>query len=247
MFCVVTGGSGSGKSGYGEQLLCQAETGDKFYIATMEVFGREDQQKVERHRRMRTGKGFITIEKPRGIEEICLEGCGGDGGGSGISGAGDEDPDPDRPPERPGERPPAALLECMSTLAANELFGTDEGTDEGTDKEERAWKEVRDRSAGESKGAAVGEPGVASADLESRAEAVFRKIQRGILHLKDQCGLLVVVTDAVFSDGTFYGPETRTYMRLLGRIDAWMAGEADQVTEVVYGIPLHLKGGIRTP
>lgn len=190
MFCVVTGGSGSGKSGYGEQLLCQAEAGDKFYIATMEVFGREDEQKVERHRRMRAGKGFITIEKPRGIEEICLKGCGGDGGGS-----------------------PAALLECMSTLAANELFGTES----------------------------------ASVDLESRAEAAFRKIQRGILHLKDQCGLLVVVTDAVFSDGTFYGPETRIYMRLLGRIDAWMAGEADQVTEVVYGIPLHLKGGARTP
>lgn len=217
MFCVVTGGSGSGKSRYGEQLLSQAETGDKFYIATMEVFGREDLQKVERHRRMRAGKGFITIEKPRGIEEICLKGCGGDGGGAGISGTGDEDPGPDRPPERPGERPPAALLECMSTLAANELFGTDEGTES------------------------------ASADLESRAEAAFRKIQRGILHLKDQCGLLVVVTDAVFSDGTCYGPETRTYIRLLGRIDVWMAGEADQVTEVVYGIPLHLKGGTRTP
>ncbi len=193
MFCVVTGGSGSGKSGYGEALLSRAE-GEKFYIATMEVFGREAERRVERHRQMRAGKGFITIEKPRGIEEICLadQVCRG--------------------------HPCAVLLECMSNLAANELFGTAE--------------EMETSAPGSS---------------ERRAEAAFLRIQKGILHLKDQCGLLVVVTNEIFSDGIVYGPEIQAYIRLLGRIDAWMAGQADQVTEVVYGIPLHLKGGGLSP
>ena len=82
---------------------------------------------------------------------------------------------------------------------------------------------------------------------ELRAEAAFLRIQKGILHLKDQCDLLVVVTNEIFSDGIVYGPEIQAYIRLLGRIDAWMAGQADQVTEVVYGIPLHLKGGGLSP
>ena len=79
--------------------------------------------------------------------------------------------------------------------------------------------------------------------LEGQAAAAFRRIQKGILHLREQCGLLVVVTDAVFSDGTLYPPETEAYIRLLGRLNAWTAGLADQVTEVVCGIPLQLKAG----
>ena len=60
---LVIGGSGSGKSAYAEKvaLECQKEK-RHFYLATMHVFGEEGQKKVERHKRMRAGKGFVTID-----------------------------------------------------------------------------------------------------------------------------------------------------------------------------------------
>lgn len=104
MITLITGGSGSGKSAYAEKYICHApsEKGykEKYYIATMQVFDDEGQLKIDRHRRLRAGKGFITIEQPRDIQnavsklqsENCLK--------TGRS----------------------ALLECMSNLVANEMF-----------------------------------------------------------------------------------------------------------------------------
>ena len=79
---LVIGGSGSGKSAYAEKvaLECQKEK-RHFYLATMHVFGEEGQKKVERHKRMRAGKGFVTIEQPtmlwrRGAPGVHVEsGC----------------------------------------------------------------------------------------------------------------------------------------------------------------------------
>ena len=104
MITLITGGSGSGKSAYAEKYICHVsnENGykEKYYIATMQVFDDEGQRKIDRHRRLRAGKGFITIEQPRDIQnavsklqsENCLK--------TGRS----------------------ALLECMSNLVANEMF-----------------------------------------------------------------------------------------------------------------------------
>lgn len=104
MITLITGGSGSGKSAYAEKYICHASNGkrykEKYYIATMQVFDEEGQRKIDRHRRLRAGKGFITIEQPRDIQdavsklqsENCLK--------TGRS----------------------ALLECMSNLVANEMF-----------------------------------------------------------------------------------------------------------------------------
>ena len=104
MITLITGGSGSGKSAYAEKYICHVsnEKGckEKYYIATMQVFDDEGQRKIDRHRRLRAGKGFITIEQPRDIQntvsklqsENCLK--------TGRS----------------------ALLECMSNLVANEMF-----------------------------------------------------------------------------------------------------------------------------
>ena len=90
---LVIGGSGSGKSAYAEKvaLECQKEK-RHFYLATMHVFGEEGQKKVERHKRMRAGKGFVTIEQPTDIMQ-CLPALREAGGG-------------------------VVLLECMSNLAA---------------------------------------------------------------------------------------------------------------------------------
>ena len=65
MITLITGGSGSGKSAYAEKYICHVsnEKGckEKYYIATMQVFDDEGQRKIDRHRRLRAGKGFITI------------------------------------------------------------------------------------------------------------------------------------------------------------------------------------------
>ena len=94
---LVIGGSGSGKSAYAEKvaLECQKEK-RHFYLATMHVFGEEGQKKVERHKRMRAGKGFVTIEQPTDIMQ-CLPALREAGGG-------------------------VVLLECMSNLTANEIY-----------------------------------------------------------------------------------------------------------------------------
>ena len=93
MIYLVTGGSGSGKSTYAEQLMEQA-SGEKYYIATMQVRDEEGEQKVARHRKIRRNKGYVTIERPVDVGRI-------------------EIPRGDRS---------SALLECMSNLVANEMF-----------------------------------------------------------------------------------------------------------------------------
>ena len=70
MITLVLGGSGSGKSAYAEHLL-DGKT-NKYYIATMQVYDAEGEKKVARHRRLRAGKGFVTMEQPRDIGEVDL-------------------------------------------------------------------------------------------------------------------------------------------------------------------------------
>lgn len=104
MITLITGGSGSGKSAYAEKYICHAsnEKGykEKYYIATMQVFDDEGQRKIDRHRRLRAGKGFITIEQPRDIKKAVEKLQSENNLKTGRS----------------------ALLECMSNLVANEMF-----------------------------------------------------------------------------------------------------------------------------
>lgn len=104
MITLITGGSGSGKSAYAEKYICRAskEKGckEKYYIATMQVFDEEGQRKIDRHRRLRAGKGFITIEQPRDIQDAVSK----------------------MQSENCLKTGRLALLECMSNLVANEMF-----------------------------------------------------------------------------------------------------------------------------
>ncbi|MBD5490432.1 MAG: cobinamide kinase [Lachnospiraceae bacterium] len=120
MMVLVIGGSGSGKSAYAEKAAdsffkennvaaLSAPRSDmagsmkKYYLATMQILDEEGRKKVERHRRLRDGKGFVTIEQPT---DIC------------------------RALDRmeTGER--TVLLECISNLAANEMFSGEEAVAE---------------------------------------------------------------------------------------------------------------------
>ena len=98
MLELVTGGSGSGKSAYAESRICEYNRQAPkplFYIATMYPYGEETEKKIERHRILRKGKGFETLEWYTGLKQHLEEGS--------LKGA-------------------DVLLECMSNLVANEMY-----------------------------------------------------------------------------------------------------------------------------
>lgn len=69
MIVFISGGSGCGKSAFAESVA-QRIGGDLIYVATMPVFGEEDLRKVERHHRLRAGKGFQTLERPKLLSDL---------------------------------------------------------------------------------------------------------------------------------------------------------------------------------
>ncbi len=100
MIALITGGSGSGKSEYAENQLVACGEGRRLYIATMHPFDEESRKRVKRHRAMRAGKGFTTVECYTHLRDLAIP------------------------------KDSFVLLECMSNLVANEVFEADgAGTD----------------------------------------------------------------------------------------------------------------------
>ncbi|MCD7837928.1 MAG: bifunctional adenosylcobinamide kinase/adenosylcobinamide-phosphate guanylyltransferase, partial [Clostridiales bacterium] len=93
MMTLVSGGAGSGKSAYAEALILQSAVAPRIYLATMQAWGEEGRQRVKRHRRLRAGKGFFTVEQPLDLSEVEIP------------------------------QGSAVLLEDLSNLTANECFG----------------------------------------------------------------------------------------------------------------------------
>lgn len=97
MLYLITGGSGSGKSEFAEDLavrLRREEGQNLSYIAAMRPSDEECRQRIARHRKQRQKKGFATVECYEQIEQL-------------LSWAGRRD---------------VLLLECMSNLLANEMY-----------------------------------------------------------------------------------------------------------------------------
>ena len=91
MLVLVTGGSGSGKSEFAENIAVSFG-GERTYIAAMKPSeDAECRERIERHRKMRALKCFKTVECYSGIKKLNIGGT--------------------------------AVLECMSNLLANEMFG----------------------------------------------------------------------------------------------------------------------------
>ena len=67
MLILVSGGAGSGKSEFAEGLVTSSGLGQRVYLATMRVWDAESVRRVERHRQMRAGKGFETLECPENL------------------------------------------------------------------------------------------------------------------------------------------------------------------------------------
>lgn len=102
MFYLVTGGSGSGKSEYAENLLLSLGLRRRIYVATMIPWDEECRNRIARHRRMRALKGFETVEQYRDLDMVRIDDAGGDEWAA-----------------------PAVLLECLANLTANELYNSE--------------------------------------------------------------------------------------------------------------------------
>lgn len=72
-------------------------------------------------------------------------------------------------------------------------------------------------------------------------EKTVEAVREGISGLMKQTQRLFVVTNEIFSDGIEYDPDTMRYLEYLGKVNQELAVLADQVTEVVYGIPVNVK------
>ncbi len=191
----ITGGAGSGKSEYAEQLAerLHAElAGPLYYVATMNPTPRDSDAaaRIAKHQKRRENKGYTTIECPTDIAQLhallkqeppVATECPTD-----IAQLG-------RLPAHPRA---VFLLEDLTNLYANEVYGTS------------------------------GHPHAIVAPL---------------LQLVAQAGAVIVVANELYSDGIDYGEETNRFLRNIAGIAAQLSAAADQVTEVVYGIPVQLK------
>ena len=91
---VIIGKQNSGKSLRAEELAVSYGK-PLFYLATMKVMDQEGRKRVEKHRKQREGKGFITIEREydlRAVGTVLLA------------------------------QHATVLLECVANLVGNELF-----------------------------------------------------------------------------------------------------------------------------
>lgn len=176
MMTLIIGGSGSGKSAYAEDYITSiSKDKKKYYIATMQVYDTEGKKKRERHRMLRSGKGFVTIEQSVDIQKAA---------------------------EKMTTEEKTGVLECMSNLTANEMF--------------------------------LGKKVVAE-------ETVIGKLVKEIEILKEKLTHFVIVSNNVFEDGNEYDNTTMAYIRVMGQINEKLAEMADEVIEVVVGIPMVVK------
>ena len=167
MINLVIGAAASGKSEYAEDIVMSLP-GEKIYIATMEPFGAEAKERIARHRALRAGKGFTTVERPRDLIGLT--------------------------PEADWN----VLIEDLPNLAANELFSPEGGG----------------------------------------ADAVLSGVDR----ICKIVSSVTIVTGDIFSDGAEYDVGTREYMEMLADLHMRIAAKADNVVEVVCGIPCAVKG-----
>lgn len=92
MIYLISGVSGSGKSKFAEDEALKYK-GRKLYIATMENKSSSARKRIIKHRNMRQGKGFETLEKEKFLNDIDLSAY------------------------------ELVLLECLPNLAANHIYG----------------------------------------------------------------------------------------------------------------------------
>lgn len=102
MMILIVGTPDSGKSVKAEEIaLNVSEPDTRIYLATMIPYGEEGVARINKHKALREGKGFVTVERAVDVANITdADGC--------IAGI-------------PAKRS-TVLLECTANLCANILF-----------------------------------------------------------------------------------------------------------------------------
>ncbi len=77
---------------------------------------------------------------------------------------------------------------------------------------------------------------------EGRRSDTAEIILNGVRQVKERAEHMVIVTNSVFSDGCEYDAGTMDYLACLGKVNEGIAKIADQVFEVVCGIPVLAAG-----
>lgn len=175
MVIFIIGGSGSGKSEYAErravELRKKSPDAELVYIATMEDTDEESKKRIERHRKMRAGKSFVTRECSTHLEKLST-----------------------------GKKE-IVLLECLSNLMANEMFSQ-----------------------------------------SGRNTQAVSVIKMGILRLIKESKDVIIVGNNVFEDGMEYDETTEQYLQQMAKLHEFVAEEANEVVEVICGLPVFWKG-----
>lgn len=212
----ITGGAGSGKSEYAEQLAerLHAElAGPLYYVATMNPAPKDSDAaaRIAKHQKRRAGRGYTTIECPTDIAQLRARLTKDVNLPDTTAGALHMPETPAPVPASQAENTSYAcnagdgrqdasravfLLEDLTNLYANEVYGTS------------------------------GHP---------------HEIVAPLLELTQQAGAFIIVANELYSDGIDYGPETDRFLCDLAVLAVALSAAADQVTEVVYGIPVQLK------
>lgn len=174
MLVLVTGDAASGKSEYAESLAMRLSQ-KRIYAATMKNDGKESRERIKRHRKLREGKGFVTLECTDGIRAAAKSILSGEPGYFENS---------------------CILLEDIPNLLANDMFG------------------------------------------KKSEDGLVRDIQ----YLSRKSAHMVIVTGNLFTGGYGYDGATMEYLKRLADLNRTLSAEADEVWEVVCGIPQMWKG-----
>lgn len=239
MFYLITGGAGSGKSEYAEKLAVQEATvsGDRlFYVATMFPYDdAETKLRIERHRKLREGKGFITLEKPVDIEEVLVE----------IR----------RSEKETDDFFDNQLKEKIPTVISKEIFKKTSVDETGYIKPGKSSKALKasgdnNKSFSEkhSDNAIRTDAVVLLEDLTNlfaneryQTDGHPHAIAEPLRELASNVKALIVVSNELYSDGRKYPEETMEFLRNLAGLNREISEAADRVYEVVAGIPVRIK------
>lgn len=121
------------------------------------------------------------------------------------------------------------LFDCLSNFTAGVLFS------------EEFYPLISRRDQSKVQDGDADEDGDENGDKDELLRLISGRILKAIRRLSEKCEHLIIVSDAVFSDGNRYDPLTELYIRLLGGICRNVAERADRVEEIVFGLSWKIK------